>query len=353
MQNNRFSEDYESVVAASGNLVAYVDSTMKDYLNRRRLVVRDIFDKAVFYKSFKVHLDPNRYTPILSAEFTQGEMELELTYYTDGYWRPLTARWPIRYHADRCPSEQESAMGEFSEALKNDVPVYEVNGDLVASPCSLRDIKTPSGGTLLSEIEDLKHAYLDVDGDMINELIIDCGDILILRCYEGRVYVYPFAFRNLYHLNTDGSYSWNHTGQDFEYGESRLVFDGVKLKSVELWRIVNDGEANAAYYIGDKQVTQEEILKYFDNHPKTKIAFLPLETAWENEIPLEMALEIAQKYLKDTCGDETEYQLTHIYKGDYDYSVYVFLVDPCPIIIPCEIWIDKYTGEVIPPASLG
>ena len=71
-------------------------------------------------------------------------------------------------------------MGAFSEVLKNDVPVYEVNGDLVASPCSLRDIKTPSGGTLLSEIEDLKHAYLDVDGDMINELIIDCGDILIL-----------------------------------------------------------------------------------------------------------------------------------------------------------------------------
>ena len=41
-------------------------------------------------------------------------------------------------------------------------------------------------------------------------------------------------------------------------------------------------------YIGDKQVTQEEILKYIEDNPKTKVEFLPLEVSWEsNEYPNE------------------------------------------------------------------
>jgi hypothetical protein len=57
---------------------------------------------------------------------------------------------------------------------------------------------------------------MDVDGDSISELVIDCGDTLILRYYEGAVYVYSFTFRNMYQLNTDGSYDWNHNGRNFE-----------------------------------------------------------------------------------------------------------------------------------------
>lgn len=66
---------------------------------------------------------------------------------------------------------------------------------------------------------------------------------------------------------------------DFEYGEDKLIFDGAELKTVTIWRIVNDGEPNAEYYIGDKKVTQEEILKYFEENPKTRIEFSPLEVS--------------------------------------------------------------------------
>ena len=97
--------------------------------------------------------------------------------------------------------------------------------------------------------------------DYDKELVIDCGDTLILRYYEGIVYLYSFTFRQLSHLYIDGSYSWNHTGENFEYGGSRIYFEGTELKTNELYRIVNDGEPNAEYYMEGKQVTKKELLK--------------------------------------------------------------------------------------------
>lgn len=180
-------------------------------------------------------------------------------------------------------SEAERAMEMYEAVLKNEIKVYETD---IKEYNYLKDFKTPYNRIPLCELERLRYAYMDVDGDSINELVVDCGDTLILRYYEGTVYVYPFTFRNMYQLNTDGSYNWNHTGQDFEYGENQLIFDGAELKPKEIWRIVNDGEPNAEYYIGDKQVTQEEILKYIEDNPKTKVEFLPLEVSWEsNEYP--------------------------------------------------------------------
>ena len=182
-------------------------------------------------------------------------------------------------------SEAEIAMEMYKAVLKNEIKVYETD---IEEYNYLKDCKTPYNRIPLCELEGLRYAYMDVDGDSINELVVDCGDTLILRYYEGTVYVYPFTFRNMYQLNTDGSYNWNHTGQDFEYGGNQLVFDGAELKPKEIWRIVNDGEPNAEYYIGDKQVTQEEILKYIEDNPKTKVEFLPLEVSWEsNEYPNE------------------------------------------------------------------
>ena len=182
-------------------------------------------------------------------------------------------------------SEAERAMEMYEAVLKNEIKVYETD---IEEYNYLKDCKTPYNRIPLCELERLRYAYMDVDGDSVKELVIDCGDTLILRYYEGTVYVYPFTFRNMYQLNTDGSYNWNHTGQDFEYGENQLVFDGAELKPKEIWSIVNDGEPNAEYYIGDKQVSQEEILKYIEDNPKTKVEFLPLEVSWEsNEYPNE------------------------------------------------------------------
>ena len=180
-------------------------------------------------------------------------------------------------------TESEIAMEMYEAALKNEIKVYETD---IEEYSYLKDCKTPYNRIPLCELERMGYVYMDVDGDRINELVIDCGDTLILRYYEGCVYVYPFTFRGINSLHTDGSYSWNDTGVNFEYGEDKLAFEGAELKAKELWRIVNDGEPNAEYYIDGKQVSHEEILKYFEDNPKSKVEFLPLEVSWErNEYP--------------------------------------------------------------------
>ena len=70
VENNRFSEEYSYVAASSGNLVAYIEGSS---LSDRTLVVRDIFDKNAFYKSFGLDFSPTVHDPIESATFTDGE----------------------------------------------------------------------------------------------------------------------------------------------------------------------------------------------------------------------------------------------------------------------------------------
>ena len=219
----------------------------------------------------------------------------------------------------------------------------------------LKDCKTPYNRIPLCKLDYLRYIYMDVDGDTINELIIDCGDTLILRYYEGIVYVYPFTFRNLYYLQTDGSFSWNHTGSDFEYGENKLYFDGAKLNTKELWRIVNDGEPNAEYYIGEKQVTQEEILKHFEDNPKTKVEFLPLEVSWIDNISREEAVRIAREYWKDFKIEENGYRVEYAVNSRAPSSVHVIVIKWLVLEDHYstfdEIWVDKNTGETIIPYS--
>ena len=291
VKNNRFSEEYSYVAAASGNLVAYIDG---DSLSDRTLVVRDIFDKNIFYKSFGLDFSLVD-TPIESASFTDGEAELEVVYLSERPPVSLSITLPIRRASGegKILSQDEIAMQMYEAALKNEIKVYETD---IEKYNYLKDCTTPYNRIPLCELENMGYVYMDVDGDSVNELVIDCGDTLILRYYEGRVYVYPFTFRNMYRLNTDGSYNWNHTGQNFEYGEDQLAFDGAELKTKELWRIVNDGEPNAEYYIDGKQVTKEELQKYIDDNPKTKVEFSPLEVSWINEISRYEARTIAEEY---------------------------------------------------------
>ena len=196
-------------------------------------------------------------------------------------------------------SENEKAMQMYEAALKNEIRVCESD---IEEWNYLKDCKTPYNRIPLCELERMGYVYIDIDGDSINELVIDCGDTLLLRYYEGTIYVYPFTFRQLYNLNTDGSYYWNHTGQDFEYGEKQIYFEGTELKAKELYRIVNDGEPNAEYYVEGKPVTQEELQKYIEDNPKTQLVFLPLEVSLQKKITSEEALQIASEYWETEDG---------------------------------------------------
>jgi hypothetical protein len=240
-------------------------------------------------------------------------------------------------------------MQAYEAVLKGEINVYDTN---VEDFHPLKDCKTPYNRIPLCECDRIGHVYMDVDGDMSNELVLDCGDTLILRYYRGTVYVYSFTFRDLYYLATDGSYSWNHTGSNFEYGESQIYFEGAELKTKELYRIVNDGEPNAEYYIDGKQVTQEEILKYFEDNPKSKVEFLPLEVSWLSKISRSEAITLAENYWENFNIEENKYIIGIGNNSWAPSSVYVillkhFVVDHYSTID--EIWIDKNTGDAIIP----
>ena len=253
-------------------------------------------------------------------------------------------------------TQSEIAMEMYESVLNNEIKVYETD---IQEYNYLADCKTPYNRIPLADCERLKYAYTDMDNDSINELVIDCGDTLLLRYYEGTVYVYSFTFRNLYYLNTDGSHAWNHTGQDFEYGEDQIYFEGAELKSRELYRIVNDGEPNAEYYIEGKQVSQEELQKYIGDNQKTKLEFSPLEVSWQKTISLEKALEIAAEYWYECynikAGDvdsETGFPYAFLPKNsnNENYSIALaWLVEGSHYSTLEMIEIDAFTGEIIVP----
>ncbi|MBQ5834254.1 MAG: hypothetical protein IIW36_05505 [Clostridia bacterium] len=197
------------------------------------------------------------------------------------------------------PSENDIAMEMYAAALRNEITVFET--DYRVFNC-LMNCKTPYDRIPLSDLESLRYAYTDLDGDTVPELVIDCGDTLILRYYMGIVYAYPFPFRQMDRLKTDGSHSWNHTGQNFEYGESQIFFEDARIRSRELWRIVNDGTPDAEYFIEEKPVTLEELQTYLESRQGTEVAFAPLAFSTEGSISAEEARSIANQYWGDVDG---------------------------------------------------
>ena len=244
----------------------------------------------------------------------------------------------------------------FDAALNNQIKITEVVNNSAQVPIYLKYLLTPSQTPIL-ECKSLSSAYIDINGDNVNELMLKCdADTLILRHLEGTVYVYPFTYEHVNKLNTDGSYSWNHTDENFEYGAYKLMFDGILLKEKSLWKIVNDGEPNAEYYIGDKKVTNEEILKYFEDNPTTKVEFSPLELSWLFKIKREDAIKIATDYWKDFNIAENGYRVTCGVNSTAPDSVHVvilqwYVTDHFSTID--EIWIDRNTGETIVPDGKG
>ena len=274
-----------------------------------------------------------------------------------GYYAGAEA---TREHSGLCftslYTEAEIAMEMYRAVLENKIEVYDVCGTETSNVGYLKSYRTPYEGVPLCDLKKLNYVYMDVDGNGIRELVIECGDILILRYYEGAVYLYPFTCRQMYNLHTDGSYFWNDTSENFEYGESKLAFDGVRVKSREIWRIVNDGEPNVEYYIGGEQFTKEAVLKYIEENVKTDVTFVPLEVSWLSKISREEAITIAREYWEHYQIEENKYFVTDVESSRAPSSVHV-------IVIKClvmdhhystfdEIWIDKNTGDVIIPYDL-
>jgi len=246
-------------------------------------------------------------------------------------------------------TKADKAIFAYEQVLNGNEQVYDV---LYESCFYLKDVRTPYSMIPLPSEVSMRYAYTDMDKDGVCEFVIDCGDTLILRYYEGTVYLYSFIFRNLYYLQTDGSHSWNHTGSNFEYGETQLYFEGINVKYKDLWRIVNDGEPDARYYIGGREVSLEELQKYWKENPKSRVKFSPLVVPWQNKISHMEAIAIAEDYWEEFDIKENGYIVEHAVNSWAPDSVYVMVIRRYVMNHYStfdEIWIDKTTGETILP----
>lgn len=247
-------------------------------------------------------------------------------------------------------TENEIAMEAYQNVLQVNTMVYDTDS---RSHMFLGDFQLPYLDVTIGELDSLQHAYVDIDGDSADELIIDCGDTVILRHYEGTVYLYAFPFRNLYDLNTDGSYAWTQTGDGLSYGQNQLVFDSVTAVHKQLWKIVNDGEPHAEYYVGEQQVTKQQLDEYIAKHPKTKIDFSPFELL---ALTPKQAISIAEAYWEKFDIEKNGYLVDQGSNYRAEDSLYVIrlrkFVEGHYTTID-EVWIDKFTGQVVIPHEYG
>lgn len=79
VNDNAFSKTFSSVIASFDGLVAYIDVDDKNPLESRTVVIQDIFNDDLFYKSFKLDFSLVD-TPVVKAEFSDDGAILTVTY---------------------------------------------------------------------------------------------------------------------------------------------------------------------------------------------------------------------------------------------------------------------------------
>ena len=249
------------------------------------------------------------------CSMTESCAKLNFTY--------LSEDWVVR---------QACAKQAFLSVLTNKMKIYNTQ---TREYCYLSDCKLPSTNTPLSKAEGLRYALADLDHDAVKELIIDGGDRLVLRYGHGTVYLYPSVLQNMYQLNTNGSYNWRCEDQNAAHGASRLSFDGTDVREKVLWRIVNDGEPNAEYYIEGWEVTQAELTRYREVHSVTPIEYGALSFPFQVNISPQKALNIANTYWDEpvgkrdaACGTRLTYRVA-LQEEPYDTVGYYHVVLLC------------------------
>ena len=213
-------------------------------------------------------------------------------------------------------SDAERAMEMYEAAIKNEICVFDEHlGEI-----KLEDCRFPSDNLRLGEYEILNKAILDMDGDGINEYVIQSPqrDHIILRYYDGKIYSYSFDFKSLFRLNTDGTFYWYSADSDstsnlITTGLNQIAFNDSSIVIKELYRLKNVFDYAEEYYLDGCQVTREEYLDYYSDNYKIWAQFSPFELSCTYPITAEKAWNIADNYLGGVDGSSESAMGTRIF----------------------------------------
>ena len=278
-------------------------------------------------------------------------------------------------------TEAEIAMEMYEQAIKGEICIIDEHlGEI-----KLKDCQFPNDNLRLGECEILSKAILDMDGDGINEYVIQSPqkNHIILHYCDGKIYTYAFDSCNFYNLNTDGSFYWLTTDgasdwyDSFQIGAltrglSQIVFDGPKLSINEIYvikKISSDSEGYE-FYMDGKQLSRKEFSDYDQSNHKTVVIFSPLDISCEYPISSEKAYELASDYwgiesgtsegaagkryvnriiiLEKPNGDTPSYRISWQWEEYFNHvpDTYYSLPAHC-VIMYKEVLVDAITGECI------
>ena len=270
-------------------------------------------------------------------------------------------------------SEAEKAMQMYEAAIRGEIYVVDEQfGEI-----SLNDCRFLTNNVTVGECKFINKAILDMDGDGINEYIIqaqDEADHIVLHYYDGKVYSYSFGVTEFRHLNTNGTFYWFSNSNHWVGGLSRLVFNDSSISIEKMYEVnIYEDEDKDAYYIEGKPVTREEFgeqydyYKYYSTDCIVRKSFSPLEINCSYPISSERALEIASGYwgvsdwdydcamgttiadrivLSSKPSDENGYYRI-IWKLEYYWHAYPCWEGQTPgnTRIYKEVMVDAFTGE--------
>ncbi len=104
VENDRLSAVFQCVLTEENGQVAYLDGDIRDSLDSRVIVVRDMFDDAGFYREYTLDLSPAYRNPIEFARFTEGNGGVQVAYLTGkNATEHVMQTLPVLVQADQLP----------------------------------------------------------------------------------------------------------------------------------------------------------------------------------------------------------------------------------------------------------
>ncbi len=136
--------------------------------------------------------------------------------------------------------------------------VMDFFNDLNASDAEYRQVRPES------------YAVMDMDGDGTEEIVVELAwdgsdssdNSYVFFMDPATEKIADYTKISYSYLYEDGSFSYTFDRTGPSYGVDKLVAAGKGYTTQTLWRIYNDGSENAEYYIGDREVTWEELEAY-------------------------------------------------------------------------------------------